>query len=124
MLNRIQVEQPQLLTDFKFRQGRLIVFLTRRGLHPGIAIKAQNTPTYPQLNLTSMNRHQSRQIIRIGHLTRHKLPPDQLIQSLGVALHIVQLGGFDRNIGRTDGFVRLLSTVFAAIASCFGWQIS
>ena len=86
-------------------------------------VEAQNTPFGPELVFRCFYRDYGTGELRGHHLTGDKLLPDQCIQPLCIAVHSAKVRRLETDVRRTDSLMGLLSTLLAAIATGFLWQV-
>ena len=116
MLVGIHVINRQHIAFFHIRQQGVFLALARsRRLNSGPTIELHDPPFRFQLVTVAGGRQGGAQVFRRGHLAGDKLSTNQLVQALGVTLHIFQGIRGTPHIRRTNGFVRFLGPFLAAV---------
>ena len=113
MLSRDQLNQRQFITFVHRRQRSVFITFTQRRHHFCPAVETQNTTARLETEITRANGQRGGVVLGRGHLARHELTPDQLIQLLRVDFHIFQRFSQHRDVRRTNRFVRFLRILFA-----------
>ena len=119
-----QFQQSQRIAPGQVGQHRVVALASRWRLHPRVAVEAHNAPAGDEFVGAGGDRNARREVLGRGHLAGDKLPPDQLIQALGVALHGVESGRQHVDIRGANGFVGLLGVLPGAVARRFFGQVA
>ena len=124
VLNPFHESQCQCLAGAKVRQHQ--IFILARGLrqNPRVAIKYQYPATQSHFAPLGLCSHRRRHVLRIGHLARHKLTPDQIVKPDRIILDIAEMFAARAHIGGTNGFVCFLRVFFTGIKPRFFRQIA
>ena len=92
MLGGVQLLQGQCLTLFHVRQHGVFTLATGGDLDPGVTVEFDNPALGVELVLAGSHRDHRGYVLGVGHLAGDKLAPDQLVQPLGIALHVLEGG--------------------------------
>ena len=115
VLARIELDQLEVLAFLHFRQDVVLARLALLRQYPGITVELEDAALGAQFEIAGGDAHAGREVFGRGHLARHELAPDQVVQALGVALHAGQLGRLEVDVGRTDRLVRFLGALLARV---------
>ena len=124
VLFRVQLLKLQSLTHGNRRQLSLIGFPGHGRLHPREAVKLHDPTPCCEIIVPSRHRYGCRQIASGRHLAGHELTPDQLVESLCIPFHTLQLVLTDGDLRGPDRLVGLLGPVLGGIAQRRFGQVS
>ena len=115
VLARVELQQLQGLALGHIRQYVVFAWFALLGQYTGITVELENAAFGTQLVVACSDRDAGGQVLCRRHLTGQELAPDQLVQTLGITFHATELGRVGADIGRPDGFVRLLRAFLATV---------
>ena len=97
---------------------RSVIPPTRSGrLNLGKAIELNHSALRGEAAVCGGDHQSRREVTGGGHLTGHKLAPDQVVKTLCIGLHARQQTTAHCDVGRTDRLVGFLSTLARAVAN-------